>query len=79
MTEKIYERGFCDFGPSLSVVIPTGRCKRKTIIRNETKIVHDYIEVYKTLFGFKIGTRWVDKADIVIQEVTEEIYNCHEN
>ena len=57
----------------------TGKCKRKTITTDGDVKVYEYVEVYRKIFGFKFGTRWAHKGDIVIRDEKEEIYNCDEN
>ena len=60
-------------------VEPTGKCKRLTVTTDGVERVFDYVEIYRTFLGFKIGTKWVSKENIQIRTEKEEIYNCDEN
>ena len=60
-------------------VEPTGKCKKVTVTIGGFERVYDYVEVYRTMFGFKFGTRWIRKDNIEIRTEKEEIYNCDEN
>ena len=76
----IYEREYDGhLGRAFKRVEPTGKCKRLTVNTDGVERVYDYVEVYRTLFGFKFGTRWVSKDNIEIRTEKEEIYNCDEN
>ena len=76
----MYARQHSEFGfRGFERVEPTGKCKRVTVTIEGFDRVYDYVEVYRTLFGFKFGTRWVSKDNIEIRTEKEEIYNCDEN
>ena len=70
---------YSEFGRGFERVEPTGKCKRVTVTIEGFDRVYDYVEVYRTLFGFKFGTKWISKDDIEIRTEKEEIYNCDES
>lgn len=75
MSKEIHERDFTGFRSVLVPIEPTGKCKKRTVIENGIETVHEYIQVYRKLFGFKIGTRWVNRNNIVVTSVKEEYYD----